>query len=322
MANRRAVLSVLDAALRDSIHLAHDTVLDASFRIASSSTGGAWSKVVLAALSQIRAGLLVKVVVAHRRSVVFKKAPEALDILNALQAERKNNQICYRFALQIESDGAVFFGCSPEVLFNLSSDGSVTIDSIAGTCPRGATKDADDSLAASLLASHKDALENALVASFVVQKARQLAFRGILRFGGTIDAVSLLKLPSVMHLKCTLAARLTPFCRTSLAPRPILDALHPTPAVLGLPQGQAMRFLEMYENFDRGLYAGPFGMVSHEDVTFAVAIRSALLLPKNNTLFAYAGVGLVRGSDAEAEWHEIDNKLKPIKAALNQLQAS
>ena len=87
------------------------------------------------------------------------------------------------------------------------------------------------------------------------------------------------------------------------------------------PPEPAVQFLEMYEDFDRGLYAGPFGTVHHQSATFVVAIRSALLLPQNNTLFAYAGAGLVRGSDAETEWQEVEDKLRPIKAALKQLRA-
>lgn len=275
-----------------------------------------WSAIVAAALAQIDSKNLDKVVIARRRVFLFDQMPPALDVLHVLQAQNQTNELCYHFSLQLEGKGAAFFGCSPEALFALKDNGSIVVDSIAGTRGRGKSLEADDILAAELLLSRKDTLENALVASFVVTKLRRLVLRGILRFGVTINAISVLKLPFVMHLKCTLGARLTPFCPPWLALKKLLHALHPTPAVLGLPPKTAARFLEVNEDFDRGFYAGPFGVFQRQSAIFSVAIRSSLVLPENNTMFAYAGAGIVSGSDADAEWQETEVKLKPMDMAL------
>ena len=324
--SRLAVLSTLDAITAHERQLQpsllHEFHPGISYKVAPVNTQRvAWETTVAAALSQIKTSILDKVVVARRQEIVFSRSPAELDVLNALQIDRGNKILCYRFALQIDESGAVFFGCSPEALLEVSSDDRlVTIDSIAGTCGRGKNKDTDDILAIELLESRKDALENTLVASFVAQRLQHLALRGVIRFGTTIDDINLVKLPSVMHLKRTLSAHLSPIASPLLASRSLIRSLHPTPAVLGLPRQPATKFLEMHEEFDRGFYAGPFGIVRFQDTSFTVAIRSALFLTTNNTLFAYAGAGLVRGSHAQAEWQEIDNKLKPISSALKLLE--
>ena len=58
---------------------------------------------------------------------------------------------------------------------------------------------------------------------------------------------------------------------------PMQAALHPTPAVCGMPQHSARQVVREAEHFDRGFYAGPFGWISGAASTFAVAIRSALV---------------------------------------------
>ena len=65
------------------------------------------------------------------------------------------------------------------------------------------------------------------------------------------------------------------------------------------------------ENFERGLFAGITGWFNfYNEGEFAVAIRSALLKDKN--LYAFAGCGIVEGSDPDLEFEETELKLKPI----------
>ena len=90
----------------------------------------------------------------------------------------------------------------------------------------------------------------------------------------------------------------------------------------------ACRYLQSEELFDRGFYAGPFGWVSGSGAEFVVAIRSAMvqqqqprqpqvfmgtagqgLGARTQTVHLYAGVGIVRGSDPQSEWQELDLKV-------------
>ena len=91
----------------------------------------------------------------------------------------------------------------------------------------------------------------------------------------------------------------------------ILKDLHPTPAICGTPYNSALLSIKESEEHDRGLYAGIIGWFNNNNHgEFAVAIRSAIL--KGNVLHAFAGCGIVEGSDPEAEYAETKLKLRPI----------
>ena len=66
--------------------------------------------------------------------------------------------------------------------------------------------------------------------------------------------------------------------------------------------------IKRLEDFDRGLYAAPIGVISKERSELAVGIRSALLY--ENQLHVFGGAGIILGSTAEKEWDETLNKMK------------
>jgi menaquinone-specific isochorismate synthase len=76
-----------------------------------------------------------------------------------------------------------------------------------------------------------------------------------------------------------------------------------------------MEIIRELEKFDRGFYAGPIGYLSSDESEFAVGIRSGLV--HGSTLTLYSGAGIVRGSDAEAEWNEIEQKTAGFFEVLN-----
>ena len=95
----------------------------------------------------------------------------------------------------------------------------------------------------------------------------------------------------------------------------LVEALHPTPAVGGLPPDEALQTITETEAFERGWYASPVGWFDAEgNGTFAVAIRSAVGTDRRATLFA--GNGLVADSDPDHEWDEVQLKYRPVLDAL------
>jgi isochorismate synthase EntC len=100
-----------------------------------------------------------------------------------------------------------------------------------------------------------------------------------------------------------------------VGPIAVLRALHPTPAVGGLPRDVALRFLSEREPVERGWYAGPVGWVSSAgDAEIAVGIRSALL--EGDVAYLFAGAGIVQASDPEAEYLETEDKFGRLSSAL------
>lgn len=93
-----------------------------------------------------------------------------------------------------------------------------------------------------------------------------------------------------------------------------LQALHPTPAVCGLPKNKAYRFIQENEGHDRKYYAGIVGPVENEELHLYVNLRCAQLF--GNAIRLYVGSGLILESDEVSEYEEIKEKMKTIKSLL------
>ena len=95
----------------------------------------------------------------------------------------------------------------------------------------------------------------------------------------------------------------------------LMEDLHPTPAVAGTPVGEAKMLLRAIEPYNRGFYAGACGFVDGAgDGEFSVALRAGVF--DGEMGYVYGGCGIVGESDAEAEYAEIDLKLRTILSAF------
>ena len=123
---------------------------------------------------------------------------------------------------------------------------------------------------------------------------------------GTGDR-SVRRLATVQHLRTPISAELAGDEHVLS----LVEALHPTPAVGGLPPDAALETIRETETFDRGWYAAPVGWFDASgNGTFAVAIRSALARGDAATVFA--GAGIVADSDPDREWDEVQLKYRPM----------
>jgi menaquinone-specific isochorismate synthase len=177
---------------------------------------------------------------------------------------------------------------------------------LAGSAPRGTTPAADDQLARELLDSAKDRHEHALVV-----EALQERLAPITQTLHVPDAPVVMRLNNIQHLYTPVQGRLQ-------APEgvlPIVEILHPTPALGGWPRDLALEFIQTYEETPRGWYAAPVGWIDHNlDGVFAVAIRSAVV--QRSRAWLYAGAGIVSDSRPAPEWEETGWKFRPILDAL------
>jgi isochorismate synthase len=212
---------------------------------------------------------------------------------------------CTVFA--VEHDGACFLGATPERLAH-AERGTAWTMALAGSIARGATRAEDERLGQALLANPKERAEHAVV----VRAVREALASPDLCTSLVADTQPrLARLPNVQHL-------LTPF-RAQLAPgKSLLDLvarLHPSPAVAGFPQTEALRIIREREGFDRGWYGGPLGWLNAAGGgEFVVAIRAGLL--RDGQAWLYAGCGILADSDPAAEYAESELKLRPMRSAL------
>ena len=95
----------------------------------------------------------------------------------------------------------------------------------------------------------------------------------------------------------------------------LMEQMHPTPALAGLPVGEALMSLREIEPYGRGFFGGAVGIVDSQDNgEFSVAIRSGVF--DGEAGWIYAGCGVVEGSETAAEFTEIDMKFQTILSAF------
>ncbi len=260
----------------------------------------AWIEAVNAARDAIRAGTLQKLVLA-RDSVRDSVLP--IPVSTVLERLSVTTPGCYLFAMTT-ADGGTFLGASPEQLFRLDGDQLLT-ESLAGTRMRGQTPAEDAALADELLRSGKDAREQRIVTEFL-----SAALAALCDEREIAPAPEIRQLASVQHLVTPARGRL----RGGISPDAILAALHPTPAVCGVPRVAARETIARLEPVPRGLYAGALGFVDTRTAEFAVSIRSAHIT--GSRAVVYGGAGILEDSDPLEEWNETSWKMRPLLNAL------
>jgi menaquinone-specific isochorismate synthase len=253
-----------------------------------------WERNIDAALAKFTQLDLDKIVLARRSILTFTHNIQPQSLLQFLQP---NNPHSYHFCFQINHTTA-FIGTSPERLY-YRQDRFLQTEAIAGTRHRGKSAQLDLELSEDLRNSPKDCHEHQLVVNNLQAILTELCD------AVTIDReLTILKLNKVQHLYTQCHGTL----KADLTDADILPKLHPTPAVGGFPRPQALNLIQELEPFPRGWYAAPVGWVGADDAEFAVAIRSGLI--DRNRLLLFAGAGIVRGSQPEEEWAEIENKIR------------
>jgi isochorismate synthase len=263
----------------------------------------AWDTQVRAALASIRGGALKKVVLARQSRVSL---PRAFDLVAARHRLLSHDPACLRFAM--ERGDALFFGATPERLVEVYAD-VVACDALGGTAPRrpnGRDANSDGNEATALFDSVKDRREHQAVIDGI-----RASLSPFCRVVESAAAPSVRTLRSVHHLHTQVTGRL----RRAAHVLDVVAALHPTPAVCGLPRAAAGSWIAANEPAPRGWYAAPIGWFDLAgEGCFAVGLRSALV--RGNEAWLFAGAGIVDGSDPALEYRETATKLLAMRRAL------
>jgi salicylate biosynthesis isochorismate synthase len=288
------------AGLRDEPLPLLDPHLTERPEIRSVHPPGDFERALAAATERIEAGDLTKVVLAREVAVRAAAAHDPAAIFGGL---REQFPSCFCFCAGTPE--AAFLGASPELLVRRSGASASTV-ALAGSTRRSSDPAVDDHLGEQLLRSDKNRREQRIVAERIVRTLRPHAV-----WVETAPEPELIKVANIQHLATPVIAQLA----ESHSAVELAGLLHPTPAVGGEPWSVAAAAISSLERMDRGWYAGPVGwMDATEDGEFCVALRSALLRDRDAHL--YAGVGLVAGSDPEAELAETEVKLEALLPLL------
>lgn len=256
-----------------------------------------WERRAEAILAEVEVGRVAKIVAARASEIALELSTDPSAVLRELVGRFR---LCTGF--YVERSGEAFLGATPERLLSLTGR-EVATEALAGSAPPGEAE--------ALLESAKDRREHGLVSHEIAARLRPLC-EDI-----RLEELRPLELPNIVHLRTPIRAR----ARRDTRLLDLLAALHPTPAVAGVPRAAAVRWIEENEPVSRGWYSGPFGWLDASgDGEFVVALRSGLV--GRGRALLYAGAGLVRGSDPGAEWEETEAKMRALREAVSATVSS
>ncbi len=256
----------------------------------NSTTESAYKEGVMKAVASMKAGELDKVVLSR---VLRHRLPDGFSPKSFFDSLCKAYPGAYVYFLADSTQG-IWMGASPELLLE-AQQGKLESVSLAGTRSRnakdgfGLKEQEEQNMVTSYIRSTFES--HGLV---VEQEGPEITDTGWLR-----------------HLR----TRFTSQCSFNFNPATLAAALHPTPAVGGLPAKAASQLILKLESHARRLYAGYLAL-QHPDNQFLsfVNLRCLRLGPK--TALLYAGAGLTHLSDPELEWQETELKCQTLLNCL------
>ncbi|MCX8969448.1 isochorismate synthase MenF [Citrobacter portucalensis] len=257
-----------------------------------------WIDLIKLATQTIAGEDLDKVVLARATDLQFSQSVNAAAVM---ASSRRLNLNCYHFFMAFSADTA-FLGSSPERLYR-RRDTALRTEALAGTVANHPEDHRAWQLGDWLMKDDKNQRENMLVVEDICQRLQGCT--------QTLDVLppQVLRLRKVQHLRRCIWTELNQADDTLC-----LMQLQPTAAVAGIPRELAREFIQQNEPFEREWYAGSAGYLSLRQSEFCVSLRSAKI--SANVVRLYAGAGIVRGSDPEQEWQEIDNKAAGLRTLL------
>lgn len=197
------------------------------------------------------------------------------------------------FVYLISSDHfGTWIGATPELVMKGESNNFKTV-ALAGTKLKN-----DDSPW-----RKKEVGEQQYVADFIEQTIRSIDQQAKIHKSETIEKVS----GPVKHLNTDFQIK------TKVSPWRLVRALHPSPAVSGIPKEMAVQFIQNNESHERSLYTGVIGLVGDYTHLF-VNLRCIQLFEDEACL--YVGGGITEFSDADEEWQETKNKALTLTSVL------
>jgi isochorismate synthase len=264
-----------------------------------------WVQYVNLIRSEIRSRRFHKIVAARRSEVRLDGPVDDIEALSRLATEPQ----CTRFAFR--GPHTSFIGASPETLVRKRGL-DLSTQALAGTLRSlGSELPILSQRTSQLMQSKKDQSEHEFVVSEIIRSLQPFVSEADVPEHPTVS-----KIRNILHLNTPITAKM----KRDANVLDVVDTLHPTPAVGGMPKREAAAWIADNELHPRGWYTGTVGWVdSAGDATFVVAIRCGLLTPHN--AYVFAGAGIVGGSDPTAEYGETELKQLPMLRALGMVLA-
>ena len=222
---------------------------------------------------------------------------------------RATNPSPYMF--YFSSDDIEIAGASPETLVKLENR-KLTTFPLAGTRPRGKTKEEDQELEAGLLKDEKELTEHNMLVDLGRNDIGKISKIGSVKVE---KYLSVEHFSQVMHLGSTVAGEI----RDDRDAVDAVDSILPAGTLSGAPKFRACQIIEELEQSKRGIYGGAIGYLDFAgNLDTCIAIR--LVYKKNGEICIRSGAGIVADSVPQKEFEECCNKARAVVLAIQKAQ--
>ena len=290
---------------RASLDLLEFPSQPATVELRSNFTREGFEAMVRAAKEEIVAGEIFQIVVSQRWETEFDER----DALTLYRALRSVNPSPYMFLLRMSE--CTLVGASPEMLVRVKENVAETRP-IAGTLPRGKTREEDAELEARLLADPKENAEHLML----VDLGRNDL--GRVSASGSVEVTRFCYIERYSHV-IHLVSDVTGKLRDDRTPIDAFLSCFPAGTLTGAPKIRAMELIDRLEPARRGTYGGAVAYVGFSgNVDSCILIRTVLLA--NGKAYVQAGAGIVYDSDPAQEYQECVNKAAALRKALGVAQ--
>lgn len=243
---------------------------------------------------------LHKVVLARYEDV---QLPSHFDPIETFKHACDKYPNAFVYLLTTKTHGQ-WIGATPETLLSVEDNHIFSTHALAGTQPLHDGQPLSD-----VAWTHKDIEEQAMVSRYIINCFKKIRLREFEEVGPKT-----IKAGKLAHLLTTFKVDMQAVNRQQLATI-MLDLLHPTSAVCGMPLASALDFIKEHERFDRELYTGFLGPVNFKNHTqLFVNLRCARIY--SSCIRIFAGAGITENSIPEKEFEETVLKMNTIKNLL------
>jgi para-aminobenzoate synthetase component I len=210
----------------------------------------------------------------------------------------------------IHHEGGWLLSFSPELFFDLGTDGRIETRPMKGTAPRAADEVADKALAKDLSADAKQRAENLMIVDLMRNDLARVCRPGSVRVPALFKVETY---PTVHQMISVIEGQV----QQGLGPLDVLRALFPCGSITGAPKRRAMEVIAGVESSPRGAYTGAIGAIAPDgSASFNVAIRTLSVQHDSKIARLGLGSGVVADSIAAAEWQECLDKGRFLGGSL------
>jgi len=259
-----------------------------------------FKEMVSKAVVSINNGVFEKVVPARKWS---REIDATFDLLNLYTKTASKYPRAMVSLVSISSVGT-WMGASPETLIRMDQNGIFKTVALAGTQAYQNQELLD------VTWTQKEIEEQAFVSRYIINCFKKIRLREFDEIGPKSSFSG-----NLIHLKTEFKVDTV---KTNFAdlPQIMLELLHPTSAVCGMPKAPALAFLNQYEGFDREFFSGYLGSIGVNN-ELQVFVNLRCLQVNEQTVTFYAGAGVTQDSNPEKEWLETKIKMETLNSLLS-----